>query len=116
MDTGEKNAASPKRDRSERLRRIEKLVPAFAVGLVCITAVATALLVARPDAPAPVLEQADASADSKGVVQAPPLKMPAVWRSRINRKIAIRAYARRPAHQAPARPAATAAWSKRSWP
>jgi hypothetical protein len=78
MDTGKTTAAvSPKRGWSERLRRMEKLVPVFAVGLVSVTAVVTALVVARQDAPDPALEQAEASVP-KGVVQAPPLKTSAL--------------------------------------
>ena len=91
MDTGEKSvAASPKPGWGERLRRMEKLVPVFAVGLVSITAVATALMVARPQAPDPALEQADASAGPKGVVQAPPLKTPAELAAQDQRKTRAR--------------------------
>jgi hypothetical protein len=75
-------AAAGARPVSDPPRRSETLVPYFAVGIVAATALAAALMAAGPDAPAPVVEQADnkTTAAAKEVVQAPPLatKVPTV--------------------------------------
>lgn len=66
--------------RGERLRQLERWVPGFAVGLVAISAVVTALMSSRFDAPeTAVAQQTGASTPvaEKGVVTAPPLKAPA---------------------------------------
>lgn len=63
--------------RGERLRRMETWVPAAAVALVAIAAVATAVMSQRHEAPEVAIEQADESTVAqKGVVTAPPLKSP----------------------------------------
>ena len=64
---------------SERLRRSESSVPAFAAGLVALTAIAAALMATRPDAPgaADAAQPAETSTlASQEVVKAPPLKPP----------------------------------------
>lgn len=62
-----------------RKRRARSPVPAIAAGLVAATAVATALIVTRGDAPnvtEPAPLPPDAAQDRTGVVTAPPLKAP----------------------------------------
>lgn len=75
----------PKRRRAkpgwqDPLRRIESMVPAFAAGLVAVSALAVAVMASRSDAPEPLdaqALQADASTRKRHeVVNAPPLKAP----------------------------------------